>query len=125
VGAGDAVVPAQTILVKHAPEIAKASGKRGKKRCEHAPAAAAAIEGGAVTCRQPQPGGAKYGSGAGVYDEQELVGSPQHDSNADEGRGNRRERPAKRIHERVQTEIQTKRVEMKKDSGKRRQRSCH
>lgn len=44
VSAGDAIVPAQSILIKHAPEIPKASGERGKKRCQHAPAATAAIE---------------------------------------------------------------------------------
>src|SRR6266849_4152347 len=44
VGACDPVVPAQSVLVENAPEIAESRGKRGEKRRQHAPAAHAAIE---------------------------------------------------------------------------------
>jgi hypothetical protein len=44
VGARDTVVPAQSVLVKNAPEIAESARKGGEKRRQHAPAAQATIE---------------------------------------------------------------------------------
>ena len=61
-GAGDSIVPAQFVLVDEAPEEAEPGGKGGKKGREHAPAARASIERGAVEGSQAEVGGAQAGS---------------------------------------------------------------
>src|ERR1019366_1099089 len=94
VGARDTVVPAQSVLVKNAPEIAEPSRKRGEKRRQHAPAAQGTIERRAVKSCQPQPGRAKSGSRAGVHHKQEFVRRPEQDCDHAERPGKHRKRSA-------------------------------
>src|SRR6202158_2837906 len=119
-GARDPVVPAQSVLVKKAPEIAESGRKRGEKRRQHAPAAPAAVERGAVKSCQSQPGGAKSGSRAGVHHKQEFVSRPKQDCDHAERTG---ESWSGEQWERSANGVQAG-VQMKKNCGKGRQSRC-
>src|SRR5580698_10433074 len=92
VGTGNAVVPAQPILVKNAPEITKSSGKRGEKRRQHPPSAQTAIEWCAVKSRQPQAGDTKSRSRARIHHKQEFVAGPKKNCDHNDRAGKHQEK---------------------------------
>jgi len=96
-GACDAVVPAEGILIKEAPEIAECGGKGGKKRGQHAPTAQTAADGGAIKIREPKASSAKSGSRTSVDDKQELVSHPEQHRDDGGGAGEERKRSANGI----------------------------
>ena len=109
VGAGDAVVPAEGILIKEAPEIAESGGEEGEERCQDAPLAEASSDGEAIKTGDSQAGRAKARGGAGEDDESELVGHPENDGENSGGGGKQRNRTANG-------------VEAEEDGGERGQR---
>lgn len=116
VGASDAVVPAQSLLIEEAPEIAEPGRNGREKGREDTPAARAPIEGGAVKGSQAQARGAEAGGGAGIHDKKELIGRPEESGEGADRADEEWERSAKSGEAGMQIRFQAG-VEAQKNCG--------
>lgn len=76
-GAGDAVVPAEAILVEEAPEVSEGKGDGGEKRCKNAPAAKASGSGFSVEADKLEPGETQAERSASVDERKILISGPE------------------------------------------------
>lgn len=105
-GAGDAVVPAQSMRIEEAPEIAEPDGNGREKRGEHTPTARAAVEGRAVKGSQAQTGSAEARGGAGIHNKKKLIDRPEGSGDGADRADEQRERSAKSGKAGMQSRIQ-------------------